>query len=374
MPSYFVLLYFFSKKSQSTNCELSFIYPSISLVVPVYNEERIITKKIQNINELIYPSDKIEVIIIDGNSTDKTAEVIAEISKTSRKPLTLVKQTKRNGYTKAVLEGISLSKGEIIIATDAASYHYKDALLHLLKHFADKKIGAVTGREVVLGNAHDLGPQLEKSYRSFYDFMRKSETSMDSTPDSKGEILAVRKEICIALSQKLDVSPNASFDSCVPYEAKLMGYRTIYDEDAKYYEYAPSSISDRMTQQTRRATVLIGAMMMYKNLFFNRNAGKFGLLILPIHFVMWVVLPSIFVLGVVSLIISTFLNPFSVVILWATALLLLVFSKSRLLFVSFTQSQFALLFSLFRLAQKKDCLFINTIPSTRINKVIDKKI
>ena len=363
--SYFVVLYFFNKKNQSTITELDFIYPTVSLIVPLYNEEKIIAKKIQNINELVYPSDKIEVILIDGNSTDKTAEIITDMSKTSQKSLALVKQTKRNGYTKAVIEGIKRSKGEIIIATDAASYHYSDTLLHLVKHFADKKIGAVTGREVVFGSAHDLGPQLEKSYRSFYDFMRKAETAMDSTPDSKGEILAVRKEICFALFKKLNLSPNASFDSCVPYQAKLMGYRTIYDEEAKYYEYAPSSISDRFTQQARRATVLIGAMVLYKNLLFNKNSGKFGLFILPVHFVMCCVLPSIFILGFVSLFISTLLNPLAVIVLWIIILSSLVASKSRYLLVSFTQSQFALVLALFRLARRRESLFINTIPSTR---------
>ena len=360
---YSILLYFFNTNSQSIKTKLDFIYPTVSLIVPIYNEEIIITKKIQNINELVYPSDKIEVILIDGNSTDKTAEIVTELSKTSQKTLNLVKQAKRNGYTKAVIDGILRSKGEIIIATDAASYHYPDALLHLVKHFADKKIGAVTGKEVVFGS--DLGPQLEKSYRSLYDFMRKAESAMDSTPDSKGEILAVRKEIGFALFPKLNLSPNASFDSCVPYQANLMGYRTIYDEEAKYYEYAPSSFSDRMTQQTRRATVLIGAMILFKNLLFNKNSGKFGLFILPIHFVMWCILPSIFILGFISLIISTLLNPLAIIVFWIITLLSLVASKSRYLLISFTQSQFALFLSLFSLARRKETLFINTIPSTR---------
>ena len=363
--SYFILLFSYYRKIKSAKTKLDFIYPTVSVIVPLYNEEKIIAKKIQNLNELVYPSEKIEVIFVDGNSTDKTVEILTEMSKTSQKPLTVIKQTKRNGYTKAVIEGISCSRGEIIIATDAASYHYHDALQHLVKHFADKKIGAVTGKEVVFGNSADLGPQLEKSYRSFYDFMRKAETVIDSTPDSKGEILAVRKEICLALFQKLNLSPNASFDSCVPYQAKLMGYRTIYDEEAKYYEYAPSSFSDRMTQQARRATVLIGAMVLYKNLLFNKNSGKFGLFILPVHFLMWCIFPSIFILGFVSLIVSTLLNPLAVIVLWIIILLLMVPTKSRYLLVSFTQSQFALVLALFRLLQRSESLFIKTIPSTR---------
>ena len=364
--SYLLLLYYFNKKAFSNKRQLEFIYPTVSLLVPVYNEEKIISKKIKNIEELVYPSDKIEIIFIDGKSTDKTPEIIADRSQKCQKSIKLIKQEKRDGYSRAVNQGILISKGEIIMATDGGSFHYPDALLHLVKHFTDSKIGAVTGKEVVLGKDCDIGPQLEKSYRVFYDFMRKAETEMDSTPDTKGEILAVRKEICIALIDPLRLSPNASFDSCVPYQAKLMGYRTIYDEDAKYHEYAPSSFSDRMRVQMRRATVLIGAMFLFKRLLLNKKSGKFGLLILPVHLVMYCLIPSIFMVGLVSLIVSTFLDPLTVATLWVVPILLLVASaKSRSFIVSFVQSQFALVIALFRLARRKESLFIETIPSTR---------
>ena len=366
--SYLLLLYYFNKKAFSNKRQLEFIYPTVSLLVPVYNEEKIIAKKIKNIEELVYPIDKIEIIFIDGKSTDKTPEIIIDRSQKCQKYIKLIKQEKRDGYSRAVNQGILSSKGEIIMATDGASFHYPDALLHLVKHFADSRIGAVTGKEVVLGKDCDMGPQLEKSYRVFYDFMRKAETEMDSTPDTKGEILAVRKEICIALIDQLRLSPNASFDSCVPYQAKLMGYRTIYDEDAKYHEYAPSSFSDRMKVQVRRATVLIGAMFLFKRLFLNKKSGKFGLLILPVHFVMYCLIPSIFMVGLVFLIVSTFLDTLTVAILWVVPILLLVVSKkSRSFIFSFIQSQFALVLALFRLARRKESLFIESIPSTRDN-------
>ncbi len=364
--SYFVVLLYFNKKANSNKKNLEFLYPTVSFLVPVYNEEKIVAKKIQNIEELDYPNDKIEVIFIDGKSTDQTPEIIKQKSQDSQKPLKLIRQDKRDGYTRAVIQGILNSKGEIIVATDGAAFHYTDALLHLVKHFKDPKIGAVTGKEVVMGNKGDIGPELEKSYRTFYDLMRKAETEIESTPDTKGEILAVRKEICNALINLLSLSPNASFDSCVPYQARMMGYRTIYDEEAKYYEHAPSTFSDRMTQQARRATLLIGALLLYKGMLLSKKNGNFGLLILPIHFIMNCILPSIFIIGVISLIISTVLDPIAIAIFWVAAILLLAVSKkSRSLLISFTQSQIALLIALFRLAQRRESLIIETIPSTR---------
>jgi len=229
--SYFLVLYHFYKKGENNNNKsLELHYPYASLIVPTYNEEKIIRKKIQNVEELNYPKDKIEVIFVDGCSTDQTAKIIQDCTEKCGKFIKLIKQSRRGGYNTGISEGILNSKGEIIVVTDAGSYHHPDALKHLAKHFKDSEVGAVTGKEIVLsGHKKELGPKLEAVYRSFYDFMRIAETRMDSTLDTKGEILAIRRGVCTRVLAKLQLSPNASFDSCVPYQAKLEGYRTIYE-------------------------------------------------------------------------------------------------------------------------------------------------
>lgn len=363
---YSVVLYYYYRKSHSHEKNYNFIHPTISIIVPVHNEESIIAQKVQNIEELIYPKDKIEVIFVDGQSKDKTREIILDQAQKCQKSIRLIKQEKRDGYTNAVITGILGSKGEVIVAMDAASYHYPDAMEHLVKHFSDPKIGVVTGKEIVLGDTRQTGPQLEKSYRFFYDFMRSAETEIDSTPDSKGEILAVRREICLELIPRLKLSTNASFDSCVPYQAKLMDYRTVYEQQAKYYEYAPASSNDRLRVQIRRATVLIVAMFLFKRMLLNKKYGKFGLVIFPAHFVLDCILPSLFMAGIITMIISAFLNPVSVLpFLIIATIALVVSNKTRSVLLSFIQSQLALFFAIFRVIRRRDSLFIESIPSTR---------
>jgi len=195
--------------------------------------------------------------------------------------------------------------------------------------------------------------------------MRMAETEMDSTLDSKGEILAMRRSVCKRVLAKLELSPNASFDSCVPYQAKLEGYRTIYEPRARYYEYAPSTFMDRMRQQIRRASVLIGSMLLFKNLFMNKKYNKLGLVIMPAHFIMLLILPWLFLSGSVCLLILTMMNPIWLV-LWTMPLMALLISKSRLFLLSFIQSQIALMIAALRVATHRGSLFIDTIPSTRM--------
>lgn len=364
--SYFLVLYFFYRRARLAKKPSDFFYPTVSLIVPTFNEETAIDKKIQNVEDLRYPNERIEIIFVDGHSSDKTLEIIKNHMTSSKKSVRLIEQNQREGYTRGIIKGISSSKGDVIVITDAAAYYYPDAIEHLVKHFRDYNVGAVTGKEIVVGDGGKLGPLLEESYRLFYDFMREAETEIDSTPDSKGEILAIRREICTSLIANLERSTNASFDSCVPYQARLMGYRTIYDPQAKYYEYAPVSFMDRMRQQIRRATVLIGALFLFKGILLRRRYGRFGSMILPVHFVMQCLLPWLFLLGAGCLLVLTFIDPMKTVALWIVATVAIIASrKSRMFLISFIQSQLSLVIAIFRLASRKESLFINTIPSTR---------
>lgn len=362
---YFLILYSFYRRSQRNKRSMRFFYPTVSLIVPVYNEEKTIAKKIQNIEELSYPRDRIEVIFVNGHSVDKTSGIIENHMKKCKKFIKLIKQDKREGYTHGIIEGVLNSRGKIIVLTDAGAYHDHDAIKHLVKHFSDRKVGAVTGKEIVVCDEGKLGSRLEESYRFFYDFMREAETEMDSTPDSKGEILAVRRDICNNLIAKLQLSTNTSFDSCVPYNARLMGYRTVYESQAKYYEYAPASFMDRMKQQIRRATVLVGALLLFKSMLLDRKNGKFGLVILPAHFIMQCLLPWLFLLGSGCLLILIVIDPMKTVLLWIMTIGVIATRKSRFFLISFVQSQIALVVAIFRLAAGAESLLISTISSTR---------
>lgn len=362
---YFLILYLYHRKFGRAESPSTFIFPLVSLLVPTYNEAQTIEKKIQNVEEMDYPEDRIEAIFVDGNSTDQTVQIIEAHENECRKPIRVIAQTERKGYTEAIIEGVSNSKAEIVVLTDAGSYYEPSAMKHLVKHFVDQKVGSVTGKELILGDARRLGEELEVSYRFFYDFIRQAETEMDSTPDSKGEILAIRKEICDALIPTLRLHPKMSFDSCVPYQAKLMGYRTLYDSQARYHEYAPSSFKDRNKQQTRRGASLVGALLLFRNMLFKKKYGKFGSVILPAHFTMQVLLPWLFLLGMICFAIMTMINPLEVAILWFLIIGTIVVKKSRTFLLSFVQSQIALITAIFRLSMGKDNLLIDTILSTR---------
>jgi len=361
---YFLILNHYIKKKEDTDPSDSF-RPHVSMIVPIHNEEGVILKKIQNLVESNYPKNRLEVIFIDGCSTDNTARIISNYAK-NHSFIRLIQQDGREGYNAAVFEGFSHSTGDIIAITQADALYEPNALELLVRHFADPKVGAVTGKQIISNRGEGVAPGLTGVYRDFYDFVRMAETRMDSPFDIKGEICAVRREICEHLLMKSALLARGCVDCCLSSQARLEGYKTLFEPSAKYHEYVPQSVRERMQAQVRRGTVLIESLLLFKNMLFNKKYGLFGLIILPAHLVMLTALPWMFLLGALCIPAAIISNPIITSLLLAVLLTgLAVNSKFRMLLLSFVQSQVALVIATLRVATHRESQMIPKISSTR---------
>ena len=116
--------------------------PKVSILVPAYNEEKAIVRTIKSLQELNYPKDKVEIMVIDDGSNDRTYELSKKLAKEDSR---IIVYTKQNGGKGSALNyGIAKAKGEFIISMDADSFASKDALIHMIGYFQDKKVMAVT--------------------------------------------------------------------------------------------------------------------------------------------------------------------------------------------------------------------------------------
>jgi cellulose synthase/poly-beta-1,6-N-acetylglucosamine synthase-like glycosyltransferase len=258
--------------------------------------------------------------------------------------------------------GVKESKGDIIVLSDAGSFHDGDTIFNLIRHFGNPKIGAVTGKDVILNTDEEVGSS-EAFYLRILDFVRTAETRMDSTFYFKGEASAVRKKLILDLS-----GVGATFDTAVALFVRQKGYKTFFDPEAKFYEYAPKKRNERVQQKTIRAAGWIKILLSFKSMIFNRKYGKFGMLTLPANFGMLIIAPVAIFLGAVSLTVLTFFDPFFAVYVWGVlaALALLSIAVSRNLLRTFLDFEFSLLKALYEVAfTKKKHDQIATVLSTR---------
>lgn len=357
------LLYYYNRKKEDNSGSLDFFFPDISIIIPIFNEGKIIQRKIENLLKMDYPRNKLEVIFVDGGSTDDTGVIISRY-KSNHSFINLVKQGRRKGYNAAVFDGFQKSTKEIIVITQADALYEPDALKYLVRHFKDHAIGAVTGKQLILNRNKGVATELEGSYRRFYDFVRSAETQMDSPFDIKGEICALRREICAnLLLNNPELQTEACVDCCLSCQARLEGYKTIFEPKAKYYEQVTSTLIDRLKQQLRRGTILIESLLIYKNMLFNKKYGLFGIIILPAHLFMLIVLPWLFILGSITFP-FIFIN-YPYIFLFFILTILSVILVKPLFVLSFLLSQIALAAATVRVVMGRESQIIEQLPSTR---------
>ena len=333
--------------------------PDVSVVIATHNEELIISKKIENLLALDYPREKLEIIFAD-DSDDSTPDIIMEYTK--KYPfVNLLRFNERMGYSPSMIEGCKKAKGEIIVLGDAGSFLDSHAIRHFVLHFQGPAIGAVTGQDVILNLNEGVGSS-ENLYQRVYNFLRTAESRMDSTFFIKGEATAARSSLIKDLEHC-----SATFDTAVGLFLRQKGYRTVYDPQVKFYEYAPLTHSDRVKQKTIRAANLIRIIFSFRHLMFKRKYGKYGSVILPMYFGMVAIAPVSILIGFLFLLPATFLDFGFGAIIWSIAgmavLISLLFSRNLLrTFIDFEKS---LLKALYEILIHKAHDKIDKVGSTR---------
>jgi cellulose synthase/poly-beta-1,6-N-acetylglucosamine synthase-like glycosyltransferase len=334
--------------------------PMVSVVTPTHNESSIMHKKIENLLATKYPKDKLEIIFVD-DSNDSTPDIIRDYIEKNPN-IRLISFGERMGYSPSMLAGVKASIGEIIVLSDAGSFHDADTIGNLVRHFRDPKVGAVTGKDVILNDNEVVGSS-EVLYMKFLDFVRKAETNMDSTFYFKGEASAARKSLISDFE-----GCSATFDTATALFIRQKGYKTIFDSDAKFYEYAPETRDERIKQKTIRAANWIKILFQFKGMAFRNRYGKFGLLTMPANFGMLLVTPIAILAGLISLVVLTLFDPFFSLFIWVPlgVAALLAFGISRNLLSTFVDLEVSLIKALFEIAfTKTKHDQIETVKSTR---------
>jgi len=152
----FMILFIKNRKRMFDEVPVSRL-PSVSIIIPAYNEEGHIAETIRSVKRLSYPRERFEILVIDDGSTDGTA-------KKAKKEGVRVITKERGGKASALNLGIEKAKGQIIGCIDADSYPEEDALLRMVAYFDDPRVAAVTSSILVRGPKNLLQRLQEMEY------------------------------------------------------------------------------------------------------------------------------------------------------------------------------------------------------------------
>ena len=170
--------------------------PTVALVIPTYNEAAVIPRKLENIRQLDYPRDKLQIVIVDSASTDDTISLVKRFVADNAGNLacTLLEQPVRMGKSEAINEALRHVDAEILILTDADVTFPSGSLYEIVAGFQDPRIGAVSGVEVPVGGDDMMGG-VEGDYRRIYTAIRMAEASVDTPFMCESEFSAYRREL-----------------------------------------------------------------------------------------------------------------------------------------------------------------------------------
>ena len=242
----------------------------MTILLPVWNEELIIEKKLANLAKQDF---KVHLLLVDSASDDQTlskAKTWLEDFPDAFESHKIIAMPTRKGKTAAValaLKELEDSEG-IIVMTDADATIQPGALERINRWFSNPLIGSVGGTPQREGDFDG-----ESEHREIYTLLRVGESFHDSTPFLEGSLLAWRAGMVSASDMYL--SANAD-DAQIATAVRLNGLRSIQDPDLRFSDQMPLTRKGQRRQKVRRAQGLIRLLTRKRRHWFSRREGRFA--------------------------------------------------------------------------------------------------
>lgn len=170
--------------------------PTISVIVPAYNEGELVYKTLLSLADSNYPSEKLQIISVDDGSKDDTWYWMKKAKNELGERLSIYQQPKNKGKRHALYLGFELAKGDVFVTVDSDSIVQSDTLRNLVSPFVlNPKCGAVAGNVRVLNNKNAVIPKmLNVSFVFSFEFIRSAQSVLGSVLCTPGALAAYRKE------------------------------------------------------------------------------------------------------------------------------------------------------------------------------------
>jgi len=210
--------------------------PTVSLIVPAYDEQDVIAAKVANALALDYPRDQLQVIVASDGSTDATAE------RARAAGADLVLELPPGGKVAALNAAAEQAGGEVLAFSDANSVWAPDALRLLVAPFADPQVGYVCGQVRFLDPG---GGNLEGAYWRYEMAVREMESALAGVTAGNGAIYAIRR------SAYLPLDPSGSHDLSFPFALAKRGLRSLYAPAARAEEKMVPTLEGELARKRR---------------------------------------------------------------------------------------------------------------------------
>jgi cellulose synthase/poly-beta-1,6-N-acetylglucosamine synthase-like glycosyltransferase/peptidoglycan/xylan/chitin deacetylase (PgdA/CDA1 family)/spore germination protein YaaH len=292
--------------------EIKVYRPRVAILIPAYNEEKVIERTIQGALDSDYPN--LRVIVIDDGSKDRTLEVARRAFAAEETSGRVIILTKANGgKAEALNYGLEhIADAELFVGIDADTIIAPDAIARMVPHFLNPKVGAVAGNAKV-GNRVNLWTRWQAlEYITSQNFERRALNTMGAVSVVPGAIGAWRVD-AVREAGGYHVDTVAE-DADLTMALLRNGYRVQYEDMALAFTEAPTSANALMRQRFRWSFGILQAVFKHRGVFARK--GALGFVALPNILIFQILLPLVspfidlmFVVGVIWYFVQKYFHP-----------------------------------------------------------------
>jgi glycosyltransferase involved in cell wall biosynthesis len=211
------------------------IEPTVTLIVPAHDEEDVIGRRVENLLELDYPADRLELVVASDGSTDGTHEIVRSYNGRVR-----LLESERAGKLPTMNRAVRETESEILAFGDANATWAPDALRKLVRNFADPDVAYVCGQ---VRFQREDGTNKEGVYWRYEMWVRESESALGSITGGNGAIYAVRRSDFVEWP--------FGHDQGFPSLMVQKGRRAVYEAEALAFEKPSRENEDEFRRKVR---------------------------------------------------------------------------------------------------------------------------
>lgn len=290
----FLLVTFFERRKELAAAHAAPLptlehFPTVAIIVPVWNEEKTVHGTVASLLALNYPKDKLEVIVVDDGSTDNTW---AEISKYKDNPQVKIFQKENGGKHTAVNFGIDQTQADLIGCLDADSFVTPNALIYMVDAFNRHPDIMATAPSMVIHEPKNLLQFAQKVEYNMSTYNKKMLSFLGAIHVTPGPFSIFRRQVFDIIGKFRKA--HGTEDQEIAYRMQEHHLRIYHCHQALVHTSSPDTIKKLYKQRLRWIYGFIQNTIDYRRLIFRTKYGNFS----------WFTLPS----GMISIVAVVYLS------------------------------------------------------------------
>lgn len=299
----FFLLVFFESKTESDDIDEKLMkdesYPSVTFLIPCWNEQDSVAATINSVLDLDYPKNKFHIIAIDDGSTDNTWKNLQAYANHEQVMLL----TKENGGKHSALNhALNFLKTELVVSFDADTKINREALKNATRYFMKDKNLMALGGTVLIDRPKTIAQKAQEIEYEIFSFTKKMLGLADAVFVVPGAFSVFRKEVFDIVGGYNNAHNLEDIELTI--RMQKAGLKVRHAHDAIVWTKGPDTIKKLYKQRLRWSYGFIMNVLDYKAMLFNRKYKNFGIFTLPMTIFTYVILLFVFFYSVYKVLLS----------------------------------------------------------------------